>query len=110
MVHPLVVDTDGTFYLSKMGNRVLSKDSKTVAVDQIRDSMMDLRVNVVRASGKDNTSSSGFFKISKSFFSLCLNILSYCGKLFPCSVNRILDFLGGKLLKYLYKTVCKNCL
>ena len=59
VVHPLVIDTDRTLHRNQMGNGILSKNRNSVAVDQIRDTMMDLRVNVVWTACKNNSSAAG---------------------------------------------------
>ena len=42
VVHPLVIDTDRALNRYQMGNRILSEDCHTIAVDQIRDTVMNL--------------------------------------------------------------------
>ena len=41
----------------QMGNRILCEHCHTIAVDQIRDTVMDLRVNMVRTAGKNDAPS-----------------------------------------------------
>lgn len=67
MIHPLVVDTERTLDLCQVGYRILCQYSNAVAVDQIRDTVMDLGINVIRTAGKDNSSSSCLFQILQSF-------------------------------------------
>ena len=103
-----------------MGNRILSKDCDSVAVDQIRDTVVDLRVNVVRTSCKDNSSSSCFLQILKSLLALFLNVLMYGIHFFPGFVSCCFhlssrdirenlsealghDFLGGQCQEWVHK-------
>ena len=51
VIHPLVVDTDGTLQMSKVCNGVFGKYGDSVAVDHIRDTVVDFRVNMVRTTG-----------------------------------------------------------
>ena len=44
-----------------MGDGVLSEDSETVGGDHIGNAVVDLRVDVIRTSRKDDTMFSGIF-------------------------------------------------
>ena len=108
MVHPLVVDPKRTFDLAEMGDGILCQYGDPVAVDQIRDSVMDLRVDVVGASCQNDTSSSCFFQIFQSFLAFFLHIFSHSREFLPCGVGRFLYFLGGNIFKYFHQAVCKD--
>ena len=108
MIHPLVIDTDWTLYFCKMRNRILCKYRNTITVDQIRDTMMDFRVDVIRTACKDDSSSSGILKVLKSLLALFLHIFTCLGKFFPCRMSCCLYFLCRNILKYLYQTVCQD--
>ena len=68
MIHPLVVHTDRTFYRNQVGYRVFRQYSYTIAVDQIRDAMVDLRVDMVWTACKNDASVACFFHIFQCFF------------------------------------------
>ena len=110
MVHPLVIDTDRTFNFCQMRNRILRKHRNTITIDQIRNTMVDLRINMVRTTCKNNSSSAGIFKILKSLLALRLYILTHLCKLFPCRMCCCFYFISRDILKHLYQTVCQNCL
>ena len=90
MVHPLVINTDRALNRYQMGNGILGEDCNSIAVDQIRDTMVDLRVNVVRTSCKHDASAAGFFQILKGFLAFFFNILMYGGHFLPCLVGSLL--------------------
>ena len=108
MVHPLVVDPERTFNLSEMRDGILCQYGDSVAVDQIRDSVMDFRVDVVGASCQNDTSSSCFFQVFQSFLAFFLHIFSHSREFLPCGMGRFLYFLCGNIFKYLYQAVGKD--
>ena len=59
--------------------------------------MVDLGIDMVWSSGKDNTASSGFFKVIQDFLAFGLYILTGPVKLFPCFLGGIIDFIGGNI-------------
>ena len=63
MVHPLVHNDQRTFYLMQMRDRILGQYGNAIRVDQLRNTMVDLRVNVVRTSCEDDTAFAGLFQI-----------------------------------------------
>ena len=48
MVHPLVIDTERTFNRSQLGNGILGEYRQPIGSDQIRDTVMDFRIDMVR--------------------------------------------------------------
>ena len=52
MVHPLVVDADRAFCVSQVGDGILGKNRKTVGGDELRDTVVDFRVYMVRPAGQ----------------------------------------------------------
>ena len=110
MIHPLVIDTDRTLYFCQMRNRILCKYSNAIAVDQIRDTMMDFRVNMVWASCKDNTMASCIFQIFQGFFPFFLYIAACSSHFLPALMHSSFDFFCRDILKFLYQTICQNFL
>ncbi len=54
VVHPLVIDTERTLDRCQMGNRILRQHAQSVGVDQIRNTVMDLRIDMVWTTGKND--------------------------------------------------------
>ena len=100
MIHPLVGYDKRTFRLRKVGNGILSKDSDTVGIDQLRNTVVDLGINMVRTSGKNNAPSAGFFQICKNLFPFLLHILSGVCQFFPGLMNGSDDFLCIDFFKF----------
>ena len=109
MIHPLVIDTDRTLYFCQMRNRILCKYSNAIAVDQIRDTMMDLRVYMVWTTSKNDSSSTGIFEVLKSLLAFFLHIFTRLCEFFPCRMGCCLYFLCRNIPKHLYQTVCQDC-
>ena len=108
MIHPLVIDTDRTLNVCQMGNGILCENSKSVAVNKIRDTVMDFRVNMVRTACQDNAPAPCFFQVFQSFFTLFLNISAGSGQFFPGSVSSSFYFLSRQIFKNFYKAVSKH--
>ena len=50
MIHPLIHNDQRAFHLMKVRNGVLSQYGNTIGIDQFRDTVVDLRVNMVWTS------------------------------------------------------------
>ena len=85
-----------------MGNRVLCKYGKAVGSDQFRDTVVDLRVYMVRSSGQHNAPFTMFFHPGKCFLALFLHIRTGCQQFFPASVSCHTD-LCFRYLEFFYK-------
>ena len=105
MIHPLVIDTKRTFQRCQMRHRILSQYSDSVGINHIRDTMMDLRIYMVGTTGKNDTASSGFFHITKGFFSLSADIVSHMLQLHPCRMSSFQNFFFWKIRKFLYQAL-----
>ncbi len=81
MVHPLVYNQHRTVDLSKVADTVFGKDGNTVGTNHIRDTMVNLRVDMVRATGKYDAQTAGFFQIFEGFFPLFADVF-FLPKLF----------------------------
>ena len=84
-----------------MGNRVLCEYGDAIAVDQIRDSVMDFRVNVVRAACKYDSTAMILFYVFQGFFAFFLDIGAHIGKLFPAFVSSSFYLLSRDIFKNL---------
>ena len=104
MIHPLVIDTDGTFHRHQMGDRILCQNRNSVAVDQIRDAMMDFRVYMVRSAGQNNSSASGFIQIFQGLLAFFLNVFMYESHFLPGLMGCGFYLLCRKLFEDFQKT------
>ena len=92
----------------QMRHRILRKHRDIIRIDQFRYSVVHFRVNVVWASGEDDSAVAGFIQIFNGLFAFLLHILTARKKLCPCGMNGVLD-LGSRngelLLKFFDQTV-----
>ena len=109
MIHPLVIDTKRTLQWCQMRNRVFGQYGDSVGINHIRDTMMDLRINVVRTTCQNDAASSGFFHIAKGFFSLSADIVSHMFQFCPRSMCRFQNFFFRKIGEFLHQALC-SCL
>ena len=110
MVHPLVIDTKRAFNGSQMGNGILSQYGDTVGIDQIRDAVMDFRINVVWPSCQHNAVSSCLIQVAQGFLALSADILPASGHFLPGSVGGVRDFRGGDVLEFFQQSLCDGLL
>ena len=83
VVHPLVRDDDGPFHLSQMGNGILRQHRKTVAGDHVRDTMVDLGIDVIGAARQHDAVMAGLFHPGKDLLSFFLRVRFCLQKLLP---------------------------
>ena len=81
--------------LKKVSNRIFSKYSNSVAVDHIRDSMVDLRIYMIRTACKNDSAAACFFQVPESFLAFLLYVEVHCGQLIPCFMCSCF-YLGGR--------------
>ncbi len=108
MVHPLIHDVQRMLRRKQVGDGIFRKYRDIVGIDQFRDSMVYLRINVVGASGKDDAPVTGFFQVCKRLFSLSADIVPARGKFFPCGMYGREDlgrWNGVFLGQFLHQTV-----
>ena len=110
MIHPLVVDTDGTFQMSKVCNGVFGKYGDSVAVDHIRDTVVDFRINMVWTACKNDSAAAGFFQVLQGFLPLFLDIRMYGCKFFPGLMGSSFDLGSRNILEFFHKAVCQDIL
>ena len=55
MVHPLVKYDQRALHLMQMRDGILGQNCKPVGCDQLRNTVVDLRVNMIWTTGKDDT-------------------------------------------------------
>ena len=61
VVHPLVGYNNRTLHFRKVGNGILGQYGKIIRSNQLRDTVVNLGIGMVRTAGKDDTSVSGLF-------------------------------------------------
>jgi len=71
--------------------------------------MMNFRINMIRTTGKNDSSTSRLFQVPKGFFSLLLHILTHLCKFFPCCMCRCFDLFCRNILKHFNQAIRQNC-
>ena len=97
VVHPLVGYNNRALHFREMGNGVLRQNCKIVGANQLRYTVVNFRIGVIRTTGKDDSSVSGLLHPHQGFFSLFLYISSRLKKLFPSKMGGISNFLFRKI-------------
>ena len=110
MVHPLVIDTDRTLNRYQMGNGILRENCHSIAVDQIRDTMVNLRVNMVRTACQNDTPAACLLQILKRLLTLFLNVLMYGSHFLPCLVSGFLHLRFRDIRENLGQSFCNDLL
>ena len=95
VIHPLIHDIERSFYFVQMRDRIFCQDGNIIGVDQLRQSVIDLRVRVIRTSGKNNSAIAGFIQKLDRLFTFTTHIFSACSKFQPCFVNSSADLICG---------------
>ena len=108
VVHPLVRDDERTLHLAEMGDGILGQHREVVARDQLRDTMVDFRIHVVRTTREHDPAVAGLLHPAEGFLTLLLHILMRTLELCPGLMRRRADLLLGevpllKLLADLFK-------
>ena len=102
VVHPLVVDPQRALELRQFGDRVLGQHRHSVAVDQLRNAVVDLRVDMVGPAGQHDAVPSGLREIVQGLDALRGDIRPYGSELLPGFCGCTADLLLRKLLKDLH--------
>ena len=63
--------------MTQMSDRVLGQNRNAIGIDQLRKTMIDLRIYVIRTTGKDNTHPVVFLTEPDCLFTLLLQIFLY---------------------------------
>ena len=108
MVHPLVIDTNRALNRYQMGNRILSEDCHTIAVDQIRDTVMNLRVNMVRTTSQNDAPAACLLQVLKCLLTFFLNVLMYGSHFLPCLVSGFLHLRFRDIRENLSQSLCND--
>ncbi len=69
-----------------MGNRILGQDCDAIRIDQLRQTMVDLRINMIGTSGQDDAHPIVLFTETDGRLALLLQILLYAFIFFKTGV------------------------
>ena len=108
MVHPLIVDTQWTFQGRQMGDGIFRQHGYPVGIDQIRNAVVNLRVDMVGTSCQYDAVASGLLQVFQCFFSLAHDIPPLILLLLPCQMGGFSDFLIGNVGKFRNQTLRQN--
>ena len=75
-----------------MGNGILCQYRHTVGSDQFGDTVVDLRVNMIRAAAEYDSPPSGFFQVGEDFFALLFHIVAESVLFAPCGMGGTAHF------------------
>ena len=76
MVHPLVGDNQWALNLTEMTDRVLGQNCHSIGSDELRDSVVDLRIDVIRTTGEHDSVFAMFFQPCDCLLAILLHILA----------------------------------
>ncbi len=82
-----------------MGDGILRQYGQIVGVDQLRNPVVDLRVDMVGPAGKDDAPFVVLLQEAQDFFSLVPHILTCAGQLIPGRLGGVHHFRDRQLLK-----------
>ena len=95
VVHPLVGDDEGTLHRTEMGDGILGQHCEIVARDQLRDTVVDLRIHVVRTTREHDAAMTGLLHPAEGLLALFLHILmrtlELCPGLMRCRADLLLS-------------------
>ena len=94
MVHPLVQHGERTLDRCQVGDAVLRKHSHAEGIDQFRDSVIDLGINVVGTSGKDDAVSAGLLQIVQDFLAFVVDCLAAAFQFLPAGIDSSADLIS----------------
>ncbi len=70
MIHPLIGYTQGTLYGCEMCNGILCQDGYVIGGDQLRNTVVDLRIDMIWSARQHDAASACLFQISQDFLAL----------------------------------------
>ena len=100
MVHPLIGYDERTVHAAQMRHGILGEHGKPVGGDQLRNAVVDLRVQVIGPARKDDALLMVVLQPGKDLLALSFDILMGSGHFFPAGRRGPADLLRGKLLKF----------
>ena len=103
VIHPLVGYDQWTLRLRKMGDGILCQHGNVIGDDQLRNPVIDLRVNMVGASGKHNSPPAAPVQIIQHFLAFFLHVSVCAGKLGPGETDSLYDVAGRNFRKFFHQ-------
>ena len=103
MVHPLVQNGQRPLDRCKVGDTVLSEHSHPEGIDQIRDAMMDLRINVIGTACENDPMPAGLLQIFKNLLAFIIDRLPCTLQLCPSCVDCAADLISRNIRKEVYE-------
>ncbi len=97
MIHPLVIDAERTFYRCKVRDGILREHSHIVGVDHLRNTVVNLRVDMIRTTREDNAVMTCLFHPFEYFLALPAHLIAHGSHLFPAGVAGFTNFLFRKI-------------
>ena len=97
VVHPLIRDDQGPLRAAQVGDGVLRQHRQVEGGDHLRQAVVDLRVDVVRASGQDDTALSGLLKPGDGLLPLLPHVHAGAVQLLPAGGRGGSHLPGGQL-------------
>ena len=98
MIHPLVNNTDGALRHHLMSNGILGEHGKAKRRDQLRNSVVNLWVVVIRTTCKNNTVGIVLLNPSKSLVTCAVHLVLDVDVFLPCSLNSGVNFSARDVL------------
>ena len=111
MVHPLIHGDSRPLNGCQMGNAVFRENGYIIGSDQFRNAVVDLRINMVRASGKHDSTLVIVLHPLKNFFSFSLDVLSDSSELVVCLMGGVANLVLRDAIffaKVFNQFVCQN--
>ncbi len=110
VVHPLVVDAERPLQFAEMGDGVLGQHRHPVGIDHLRDSVVDLRVDMIGSSGENDAVASGLFQIAERLFALPFDVPACLRLLLPRGHCRVDHLDLRKVMENLHHAVAEDLL
>ena len=93
MIHPLIECDNRALRVAELGDGILGEHGDAVGVDHLRNAVIDLRVDMVRAAGKDDAVHMMLCHVLERLSALHLDILAALGKFLPAGADGVAHFL-----------------
>ncbi len=110
VIHPLVVDAERPLQFAEMGDGVLGQHRHPVGIDHLRDSVVDLRVDMIGSSGENDAVASGLFQIAERLFALPFDVPACLRLLLPRGHCRVDHLDLRKVMENLHHAVAEDLL
>ncbi len=96
MVHPLVECYNRALRIPEVRNGILGEDGNSIGVDHLRDTVVNLRIDMIWTACEDDAVHMMLFHVLERLASLHLDIIAAVLQLVPCGGGCCAHFLLGK--------------